>query len=67
MRSTGAQNGYYDDDFIQTRRSLLHFGEKAALVLHRYDDDDGLQIIFMTKEIFKYVHDEVDDAIFHPS
>ena len=46
---------------------LLHFGEKGTLVLHRYDDDDGLQIMFMMKEIFKYVPDEVDDAIFHPS
>ena len=44
-------------------------GEKGALVLHRYDDDDGLQIMLMMRKAFKYVHDEVDDAVFsltHP-
>ena len=37
--------------------------------MHRYDDDDGLQIMFMMRKAFKYVHDEVDDAVFsltHP-
>ena len=45
------------------------FGERGALVLRRYNDDDGLQIMFMMRKAFKYVHDEVDDAVFsltHP-
>ena len=42
-------------------------GEEGALVLHRHDDDDGLQIMFMMRKAFKYVHDEVDDTDFHPS